>query len=366
MHTTRHLLLVIILSLLWTQSAQAQRNQYLWQTNSQGNDIHIFRVDGFELHRRLEVGPEPTGIAAPKDGRVVYVSLEANDRDRGELLWIDPLSLEIEHRLEVGPEPHAIATTPDGRWVYVPCRDGHYWVVDAAARKVVTKIRTGGRPHNTQASRDGRYMYLSPMYEPQGVTVVDIHAGHEVVGFIPFAASVRPSALSEDGRFLFQHVDGLNGFQVADTSQRRVVATVEHSTDLGWFMPVKRLGYVTLQGLKRCHGLAIRPDQTEIWSVCAKNLAVHSLVAPSFPEKTLIELEEKGYWLTFSPDGRHAFVALTGQNRIAVVDAARKRIVRHLSAGAAPKRNMVIELSQTTSNEDLRTDASLAAPEAER
>lgn len=137
----------------------------------------------------------------------MYVSLEANGGARGELLWIDPLSLEIEYRLEVGPEPHAIATTPDGRWVYVPCRDGHYWVVDAVARKVVTKIQTGGRPHNTQASRDGRFMYLSPMYEPQGVTVVDIQANHEVVGFIPFAESVRPSALSGDGRFLFQHVD---------------------------------------------------------------------------------------------------------------------------------------------------------------
>lgn len=341
---TRHFLFAIAFFFLWIQDAQAQGDQYLWQANSQGNDIHVFRLDGFELHRRLEVGPEPHGIAVPTDGSVVYVSLEANDRDRGELLWIDPVSLTVEHRLEVGPQPHAIATTPDGRWVYVPCRDGHYWVVDARARKVVKEIHTGGRPHNTQASRDGHYMYLSPMYEPQGVTVVDVQAGHEVVGFIPFAGSVRPSALSADGRFLFQHVDGLNGFQVADLGQRRVVATVEHSTDLGWFMPVKRLGYLTLQGFKRCHGLAVRPDQTEIWSVCAENLAVHSLAGPDFPEKDLIGLEGKGYWLTFSPDGRYAFVALSGQDRVAVVDAASKRIVRHLPAGSAPKRNIVIAL----------------------
>lgn len=254
----------------------------------------------------------------------------------------DPNTSSAEHTRsccgEAGmPQPHR-------------CRDGHYWVVDAAACKVVTKIHTGGRPHNTQASRDGRFMFLSPMYEPQGITVVDVQANHKVVGFIPFEESVRPSALSADGQYLFQHVDGLNGFKVGDVKQRRVVATVEHSTDLGWFMPIKRLGYLTLQGFKRCHGLAIRPDQTEIWSLCAENLAVHSLDRRSFREKAVIELDGKGYWLTFSPDSRYAFLALSGQNRVTVVDAATKEAVRHLAAGDAPKRNIVIELPVSASN----------------
>ena len=81
--------------------------------------------------QRLVVGPEPHGIAAPADARVVYVTLEANGRARGELLWIDPRAYEVQHRMELCREPHALATTPDGRWIYVPCRDEHYWVVDA-------------------------------------------------------------------------------------------------------------------------------------------------------------------------------------------------------------------------------------------
>ena len=230
MNMARYIRLMILLPLLLALSAQAQTTQFLWQTNSAGNDIHIFDVAGFELQGRLVVGPEPHGIAAPDDAHVIYVSLEANNRAHGEVLWIDPQSRTIEHRLTVGPEPHAIATTPDGRWIYVPCRDEHYWVIDATARKVVAKIHTGGRPHNTLASRDGRYMFLSPMGKPEGVTVVDVQAQHKLVGFISFYASVRPPALSTDGRFLFQHVDGLNGFKVANVRQRTVIATVEHST----------------------------------------------------------------------------------------------------------------------------------------
>ncbi len=326
------------------QTGLATASQYLWQTNSAGNDIHIYELETFLLVKRLVVGPEPHGIAAPDDARVVYISLEDNASEQGQLLWVDPQSFTIRHRLAVGPQPHAIATTPDGRWIYVPCRDGHYWVVDAQAKSVITRIRTGGRPHNTLASRDGRYMYLSPMGAPKRVTIVDIAAGHRVVGHIPFGGSVRPPAITADQTLFFQHVDGLNGFQVADIAKRSVIATIAHSTKLGRFMPIKRLGWLTPQGFKRCHGLGIRPDQREIWSVCAEHLIIHALRPPDFPERHTLQLAGKGYWLTFTPDSRYAFVALSGRKQVAVVDTETKAVVRHLNAGQAPKRNLVITL----------------------
>jgi hypothetical protein len=323
---------------------------FLWQTNSEGTQVHVFRLSDFELVHKLEVGPQPHGIAAPDDGRVVYVSLEANGQAAGELLWIDPRTFTIVHRLAVGPEPHAIATTPDGKWVYVPCRDGHYWVVDAEERRVVKKIHTGGRPHNTQASRDGRFMYLSPMGVPHGVTVVDIAAGHVVVGNIPFGESVRPSALSADGRWLLHQIDGLNGFVAADTGQGRVVATVRHSTTLGSLIPVKALGYLTLGGFKRCHGLGIRPDQREVWSTCAEYLAIHRLEAPDFAEAAIIELPGKGYWLTFSPDSKYGFVGLSDRSQVAVVNVESRRVERYLNVGEAPKRNLAIRHERPSPN----------------
>ena len=150
-------------------SGRAAAQDALWQLNSGGADIHVIDfVEGTVLER-LEVGPEPHGIAAPADFHVVYVTLEANRRDRGELLWIDPATFRVTGRLDVGPEPHEIATTPDGRWIYVPCRDGRYWVVDGVEKEVVKRIPTGGRPHNTRASRDGRHMFLSPMGAPERV-----------------------------------------------------------------------------------------------------------------------------------------------------------------------------------------------------
>ena len=185
-------------------------------------------------------------------------------------------------------------------------------------------------------------MYLSPMGSPNAVTIVDIEAGHRVIGEIPFDDSVRPPALSADGQRLFQHIDGLNGFQAANVEERRVVSTVEHATRLG-LIPLGFAGWFGLSGLQRCHGLDIRPDQREIWSVCGNGVTVHDLTRPSYPEVIRIALKNKGYWLTFSPDSRWTFVALAGVGEVAVIDARKLEVVAHFPAGKGPKRNLVID-----------------------
>jgi len=152
--------------------------QFMWQTNSYGDDVHVIDVAIQKVVGHIKVGPQPHGIAAPDDAHVVFVAIENLKGPLGELVWVDPKTYKITHRLTIGPKPNQLACTPDGRWVYVPCNDGHYWVVDARAKKVVKKIKTGGRPHNTQCSRDGRFMYLSPMGPPKRVTFVDVKANH--------------------------------------------------------------------------------------------------------------------------------------------------------------------------------------------
>jgi YVTN family beta-propeller protein len=323
---------VLAQGLFAATKACAFDRQMLWVTNSAGNDLHVIDVATNKVVRRLEVGPLPHGIAVPDDASVVYVALEG---DAGELLWVDPSSYEIRHRLNVGPRCNQIACTPDGRWVYVPCDDGQYWVVDGRQREVVARIQTGGRPHNTQASRDGRFMYLSPMGSPRRVTVVDVPAGHRIVGEIPFANVVRPPALSADGMRLFQNIDGLLGFQVADTQKREVFATVRHH------IPAEFAATGS-----RCHGLAIRPDQKEIWScnVDHQLVHVHDLTQEDFPEIAAIPMIGKIYWLCFTPDSRFAYISVRSENKVCAVDCATRKIAAHIDVGKVPKRNLVLTL----------------------
>lgn len=333
----------------------AYSQSLLWQTNSAGNDVHIIDIETKQLVKRLIVGPEPHGIAAPKNADVVYISIEHKWKSQGELIWIDPKTYQITHRIKVGKEPQAIATTPNGRWIYVPCRDGYYWVVDALKKQVVKKIYTGGRPHNTQASNDGRFMYLSPMGSKHQVSIVSIENGHQIVGTIGFSDSVRPPALMANQQYYFQHVDGLNGFEVAHIPKREVTAQIHHSHSLGYYTGIKRLGWIDAEGLHRCHGLAIRRNQSEIWSTCGHHLSIHSLASHTleknqqesftYPETQHINLKDDGYWLTFSPDDRFAFIALRDANEVVMIDTASKETITHLKVGEKPKRNLVIDIN---------------------
>ena len=97
---------------------------------------------------------------------------------------------------------------------------------------------------------------------------------------------------------------------------------------------------------QRCHGLAVRPGQHEVWSTCGASVTIHDITDSTYPELARVPLASKAYWLTFSPDGRWAFVALSGADQVAVVDAESRDVVAQLSTGAGPKRNLVIELDQ--------------------
>ena len=267
------LLVSILVSTPWMS---ANATQYLWQTSSQGDDIYIYRMDTFDLVRKLKVGLNPHGIAVPDDNSVVFVSLERKHQPSGELIWINPETLKIERRVEVCKGPQNLAVTPNGRWIYLPCAEGYFAVIDTRTGRVVKKITTGGRPHNVMPSRDGKSMYLAPLGKVNGVTKIDVLAGHKVKGFIPFGGQVRPLAVSNDGMHLFQQVDGSNGFKVADTTKLVVTDSVRHKKRWGMLRKFKKLtnliarkfGVDPPYALPNCHGLAIRPDQKEIWATC--------------------------------------------------------------------------------------------------
>jgi DNA-binding beta-propeller fold protein YncE len=317
--------------------ARAEKRQQLWVTNAYGEDVHVFDVATLELVRRIEVGPNPHGISATSDGTTVHIALEDFRKPEGQLLWLDARTGEITGRLAIGPLPNECECTPDGKWIYVPCNDEQWWVIDGEKREVTTRIRTGGRPHNTLVSADGRRMYLSPMGGLNAVTIVDIAAGHQVLGAIPFDENTRPPAMTTDERLFFEQVDGLMGFQVADIAQRKVVTTVRHA------IPADKEAIQS-----RCHGLAVRPDQQEIWSANVEHnlVHVHELTSGSYQETAAIAMPGRVYWLCFSPDSKFCFVSVRSASQIAVVDCQTRQIARLLSVGREPKRSQVIEVEQ--------------------
>lgn len=335
------LLLNIALVLVFADSpaTAADTQRQLWVTNAYGDDVHVFEVGTWKLLKTIKVGPNPHGISATADGRTVHIALENFGGKEGELLWIDAASGETTGRVKVGPKPNENECTPDGKWIYVPCEDGQYWVVDGENKKVAAKIQTGGRPHNTTISCDGKRMYLSPMGNPKKVTIVDIAAGHKVIGEIPFENSVRPPAMSKDEKLFFQNIDGLVGFQVADIASRKVIKTVaEKMADDKKDLPT------------RSHGLCVSPDQKEIWSCNVEHecLHIHEMASGNYDEIACLKMPGRIYWVSFTPDSKFGFVSVRSKQQVAVIDCQTKEIVKLLNAGKEPKRTQVIDVPHSS------------------
>jgi DNA-binding beta-propeller fold protein YncE len=115
------------------------------------------------------------------------------------------------------------------------------------------------------------------------------------------------------------NVNDLLGFEIGDIKTGKVLHQVKVTGyEKG---PVKRHGCPS-------HGIALTPDETEIWLADGANSKVHVFDATVMPPKqtVTIDVRDQPGWITFSLDGRYGYPS-TGE----VVDTKTKTIVATLS-----------------------------------
>lgn len=327
------LLAVLVLGLPPASARESLPRQKLYVANSAGNDLQIIDTATNKVIKRVEVGPQPHGLVATADGKQLFLTIENTEGEEGELLWFDTATDTVTRRITIGPRPNQLACTPDGSLVYVPCDDASWWVIDTKNAKVLKKIATGGRPHNTLCSPDGKRMYLGPKGSYH-VLIADV-SSHKLLGEIPTSDAPRPIALSHDEKRLYANVDTLIGFEVADVAKRKVIHRVEA------VVPEDQL-----RKASRSHGIALRPDEKELWmcDVYHDRTYVFDLsVEPPRQVATLV-MKGGGYWICFSPDGKFCYISERIGDSVAVFDTATRKTVARIKVGKAPKRLLVVDV----------------------
>src|SRR6185437_10942031 len=95
-------------------AAVAQGTELLYVANSQGDDLTVIRLPGHETLGSVKVGDHPHGLAASRDGRRLYVSVESTK----EVLALDTATDQILWRTTVSDRPNEIALSGDGRRLF--------------------------------------------------------------------------------------------------------------------------------------------------------------------------------------------------------------------------------------------------------
>ena len=287
-----------------------------------GVGVIVYDIDaGYTFVRRIPTqqvpaGTEPEnvkGIAASAATGRLYVTtirrLMAIDLTNDRMLW--------DKEMPGGAD--RLAISPDGAILYVPTLEGPQWtVVDGATGEIRGAVVTHSGAHNTIYGPDGKRVYLAGLKSTL-LDVADPSTNTVVQQIGPFANVIRPFTINGSQTRVYVNVNDLLGFEVGDLKTGKVLQHVEVS---GFSKgEVKRHGCPS-------HGIALSPDEKELWLSDGHNAAVHvfDMTAAVPKQIATIKVRDQPGWITWSLDARHVWPS-TGE----IVDAATKKIVARLT-----------------------------------
>ena len=291
-----------------------------------GIGILVFDASkGFRFVKRIptweypaSVPPENVkGIAASAPLNMIYVSttkrLAAWDLLTEKKVWEQVYNGDCCDRM---------ALSPDGKTLWVPSFDGpHWYIVDAATGKLIKDLQTPATAgaHNTIVSLDGTKAFLAGLGS-KTMSIADTRTNTVTQTVGPFSGNVRPFTVNGAGTLIYANVNDLLGYQVGDVKTGKVIQTIQVQ-GFGWSR--ERL---TGHGCPS-HGVALSPDEKEVWVVDGANSMVHVFDNTVTPAKQIksIKMRDEPFWLTWSANGKWVYAA-SGD----IIDAGTKTVIAQL------------------------------------
>lgn len=169
-----------------------------------------------------------------------------------------------------------MSISPDGKVIYLPSLEQKAWyIVDATIGEEIKRLVLNSKSHNTVYGLDGKRVYLAGLGSPRlSVASIDNHSIDKTIG--PFGSFIRPFTINGTQTLVFANVNGLLGFEIGDLTTNKVIHRVEVK---GFPMgKPKRHGCPS-------HGIALTPNERQIWLCDAFNSRLHIFDATVSPPK---------------------------------------------------------------------------------
>jgi DNA-binding beta-propeller fold protein YncE len=296
------------------------------------------------------------GFTSP-DGRTVYFSRPSF----ADVVAIDIRSGAIKWRVPVdGYRADHMALSRSGRRLLVSASTANVVnVIDTRAGTKVASFASGDAPHESIFSRDGRQIYhasIGTVYtdtdDPsQEATkgrrvfqvvdartyrvqrTIDMDAKLAEAGHPELSGAVRPMAISPDERFAYFQVSFYFGIVQYDLRRDRVVRTLD--LPLGAARGLDRTEFLLDSAH---HGLAMSPNGRRL--CVAGTMSGYAAIVATRPLRLqrAVRVGRVPYWSASSRDGRHCFVSVAGDDRVAVVSFRTGREVASIRVGDHPQR----------------------------
>ena len=297
-----------------------------------GSIVVLDAKHGYNFVKRITFEDKPAtlplesiaGMAASTATNMVYVST------RGHLYAINLLTEKVvwSNAYEPGTCCERGQVTPDGLTLDVGSDlKNFHRVIDASTGAVKGIIPTPQSMfnHNMNMSPDGKTIFAAP--NGNTMTIADM-ATMKPTGTITFSDHVRVFVINHDASRVYANLNNLLGFEIADAKTKKVIKRIEAPAEMWkakWADPNQHFyGHGAPM-----HGIAMTPDESEIWIPDAINNQVlvydNTGEWPKLDLTKSIKTEAPNGWITMGLDGKLAYMA-SGD----VVDVKNHKIVGQL------------------------------------
>jgi len=302
------------------------------QTDAAGDDSYVIDPATNTVVGIIEDIEIPHGITSAPDGSELYISNEALH----SLDVVDSRTLMVRRRIPLSGRPNNVAVSKDGHKVYVAIMEmpGSVDIIDVPTMTNIKTLPVDGAIHNVYVTPDGAHAVAGSIHTST-INVIDTDTD-ELAWTLAMSSGIRPMAFDThpDGstRNIYVQLSGFHGFAVVDFDKREEIARIEHPAVPG--------EYAHADGLQGApaHGLGVSPDGKTLWSTSKvySHAYVHSL--PDLNEIGRVFVGQHPEWVTFTPDGKYAYIGAAGDNETHAIDTVTLQKVATISVGQVPKR----------------------------
>lgn len=145
----------------------------LFVANLGSNSVSVVDTRTLAVITHVLVGNTPDSPAVTSDGRSIWVTNYADDRQPSTISQVDGLTLQEVFTLTVGVHPHGIRFAPDQRTLFVSVQGSdQISVVDTQTRQIVRAYPVGDNPHGLGMTPDGQYLWTGDLNSHTSTLVV--------------------------------------------------------------------------------------------------------------------------------------------------------------------------------------------------
>jgi YVTN family beta-propeller protein len=266
----------------------------------------------------VPTGPGPHEVAVSEDGRFAFVTNYGAGAPGRTLSVIDVAARTEVRRVDLGDlrQPHGIAVV-NGKVLFTAEANRAIARYDPAAGRIDWRFDTAQDvTHMVMASRDGRTLFTSNIGS-NTISIIEDAGSAWRQALVRVGPGPEGLDLSPDGRELWTAHTGDGRVTVIDVAAKKVAGTFD-------------------AGARRANRLKFTPDGRR---VLISDMDGGDLVVVDAKTRAVVKRLRVGRMpegILVRPDGRVAYVAVTGENRVAAIDLPTLEIVQTIAAGGGP------------------------------